>query len=142
MKIKLSALILILVLFTGCSKKDDSTQAVQNPYAVCIIVSNGNPAVQTTVSLALIDMNNQAAPITGATVKVNNIPITDNGDGSYSASITQNPIDPGTQVTLTFSCEAGDFNATAIMPDESTTTKTIEGCFQGSYMELSHNNNQ
>ncbi len=142
MKIKLSALFFILVLLAGCSKNDDSTQVKQNPYAVCQIISNGDPVGQTTVNLALIDMNNQAAPITGATVKVNNITITDNGDGSYSTTITQNPINPGTQVTLTISCEAGDFNATGTMPDLKTITVSIDGCFQGSYMELSNINVQ
>lgn len=138
MKIKLSALLFILAFLAGCSKNDDSQPAEQNPFAVCIVTSNGDPAVQTTVTFALVDMNNQAAPITGATVKINNITLTDNGDGSYSTTITQIPIDPGNQVTLTFSCEAGDFNATGTMPDQSTTSVTIDGCFQGSYMELKH----
>ncbi|HKK40807.1 MAG TPA: hypothetical protein VJ963_00265 [Bacteroidales bacterium] len=142
MKIKLSALFIFLIAVAGCSKKDDSTTTDQNPYAVCRVISNGDPVGQTNVTLALVDMNKQAAPITGATVKVNNITITDNGDGSYSATINQNPINAGAQVTLTISCEAGDFNATGTMPDLSTTTVSIDGCFQGSYMELSNINVQ
>jgi hypothetical protein len=142
MKIKLTALIFVLAFLAGCSKKDDSSHAEQNPYAVCIVVSNGDPAVRTTVTFALVDMNNQAAPIKGATVKINNITIPDNGDGSYTATITQTPIEPGAQVVLTFSCDAGSFNATATMPDQNTTSVSIDGCFQGSYMELTHNDVQ
>ncbi len=139
MKIKLSALFILLVILSGCSKKDDSSAtADQNPYAVCEVTSNGDPVGQTTVVCALIDMNNQAAPITGATIKINNISLADNGDGSYSVTISQSPIDPGSQVTLSITCDAGVFTATGTMPDQSTTTVTINGCFQGSYMKLSH----
>ncbi len=140
MKKNFIGLILIIFVLAACSKKDsDSQQNEQMPYAVALIVSNGTPIETTSITLALIDMNNEGIPITGADVKVNGSAITDNGDGSYTFTLTQYPILPNAPVTLTFTCQAGDFTASATMPETGSTSVTIEGCFQGSYMMLGNN---
>jgi hypothetical protein len=140
MKKNLIGLILIIFVLTGCSKKDsDDQEAVQNPYAVALIVSSGTPIESTSITVALIDMNNGGLPITGADVKVNGSVLTDNGDGSYTLTLTQYPILTDAPVTLTFTCQAGDFTASATMPETGSTSVTIDGCFHGSYMMLGNN---
>jgi hypothetical protein len=137
----LFGIILLLVLFSGCSKKDsnppDNTVSL---HAGGSITSNGNPTYATGISVGLVDMNHSGIGIEGAVVKVNGMVLEDKGDGAYTLLLTSNPITAGTNITLTIDYSGENYTVSTVMPESGNSTNVvIPGCASGSYLLVSNN---